>query len=1057
MHACIRSLALIVAAVPAAFSAVSFNRDIRPIMADTCFRCHGPDKNSRMANLRLDVREEALQPRRNGSLPIVPGDPDASLIVKRIFSENQNLLMPPKSAHKELTAKQKETIRQWVKEGAVYEGHWSYQPVRRPVAPPAKWPDRARNPIDQFVQARLAGTPFEPAPEADRRTLLRRLALDLTGIPPAPEQIAAFEKDTSPEAYARQVDQMLASPRYAEKQTMYWLDAVRYADTCGFHGDNAIPAWPFRDYVLKSIRDNIPFDRFTREQLAGDLLPGADERTRTASAFNRLTRTSAEGGLQPKEYLAKYGADRVRTVGSVWLGSTMGCAECHDHKFDPFLSKDFYAMKAFFADVRETGLVPDQGPNAWGDQFMLPDARQKAQWDAATARAAQAKTALDTARIRVGGAAAEAWARQLAERYGRGELDWAVQRPLKATSRGGARMRIFNDEPVLSIFDRGGSVVSETNPGNGMVEAEGPVPDREAYTVEIQPGAGTWESLGLEVISDDRLPGARLARGSDRLVVSSVEAVAGKSRLPFQNARSNLTFWDAGLTPWGAIDTDRETAWGAATYRTFRTAFLALDFAQPVTTTETSVISVIVRNDSSVRRAQPGRFRIALARNRAAQPVADREARPTVSGFSPELVKAIETAPAERTDVQWELAGELIDSTHGDLAAAYAAWKQAEAELVVLREQIPRVLTSVAVEPEPTRVLARGNFLDESGEIVSPAIPAVFGKLDTGGRRATRLDLANWLVDAKNPLMARAYVNRQWRQLFGMGLSKVLEDMGSQGEWPTHPELLDWLAAEFVQPSWNASGTHEWDMRHLVRTIVMSHTYRQASGAAAGLAEADPDNRLLARQSRYRVDAEAVRDIALAVSGLLHEKFGGPSVKPYQPRGYLAALNFPRRDYSESYGPDLYRRGLYSFWQRTFLHPSMAAFDAPTREECTVNRTASNTPLQSLVLLNDPIYVEAARVFGQNMVLKGGPTPELRIRWAFRQATGRDPSRAELAVLSDLYRVNFERYQRLPAKAKELASSGEHPTTVKAPAAEVGASITVARAILNLHETITRN
>ncbi|MEZ5398098.1 MAG: PSD1 and planctomycete cytochrome C domain-containing protein [Bryobacteraceae bacterium] len=1051
----IRVIAFALFAAGALSAAISFNRDIRPIMADTCFKCHGPDKSTRMVNLRLDIREEALKPRARGQAPIVPGDPGASLVVKRIFAADATV-MPPKIAHKDLSAKQKETIRQWVQEGAPYEGHWAYQPIRRPPPPRARRPALVRNPIDAFVQARLDRTALEPSPEADRRTLLRRVALDLTGIPPTPAEIEAFEKDTSSDAYRKVVDRLLSSPRYSEKQAMQWLDAVRYADTCGFHGDNAFPAWPYRDYVLNSVRDNLPFDRFTLEQLAGDLLPDADDRTRTASAFNRLTRTSAEGGLQPKEYLAKYGADRVRTLSAVWLGSTMGCSECHDHKFDPFLSKDFYAMKAFFADIRETGLVPDQGPNAWGDQLMLPNPEQRAQWEKAAARAAQAKTALDTRRIALGAAESLAWEKILLERYRAGALDWAVQRPLRAESKGGATLRVYNDELVESVFDRGGSVVTESQPGNGMIVAEGPVPDREVYTIEIRPGAGKWASLGIEVISDDRLPGARLARGSDRLVVSSVEASVGGKRLRFNGARSNLTFWDAGLTPWGAIDDDPETAWGAATYRTFRTAFLALDLEQPLPTSANTVVTVAIRNDSTFRRAQPGRFRVALARDCAAQPVADRESKPAVPGLAPDLVKALETPVDKRTEAHWEMIGDLVDSTQASLAPAWTEQMRAAADIVTLRERIPRVVTTVAVDPGPTRILARGNFLDESGQIVEPAIPEFLGKLETRGR-ATRLDLANWLVDRNNPLTARAYANRTWRQLFGAGLSKVIEDLGSQGEWPTHPDLLDWLAAEFMEPSWDAAGAHAWDMRHLVRTIVLSHTYRQGSLASKQAVEADPDNRLLARQSRYRVEAESVRDIALTVSGLLHEKFGGPSVKPYQPRGYLQALNFPRRDYSESHGDNLYRRGLYSFWQRSFLNPTLAAFDAPTREECVVNRSSSNTPLQSLVLLNDPVFVEAARVFGQNMVRKGGASAASRIAWGFRQATGRAPTQQESDVLTELYKKNLDRYMKSPATAKELVAAGEFPLNTSARPSEVAAAITVARTILNLHETITRN
>jgi hypothetical protein len=1019
----------------ASAATVSFNRDIRPIMADTCFRCHGPDKSSRMANLRLDLRDEAVKANRKGEAPIVPGNAQASLIIKRIFNSNPAMVMPPKQAHKDLTAAQKETIRKWVDEGAAYEGHWAYQPLKRPAVP------GEGHPIDAFIAQRLAAAGLTPSQEADRRTLIRRVTLDLTGLPPAPEQVDEFVADQAPDAYRKVVDRLLASPRYAEKQAMYWLDAVRYADTCGFHGDNAFPAWPYRDYVLRSLRGNKPFDQFTREQLAGDLLPEVTQETLVASAFNRLTRTSAEGGLQPKEYLAKYASDRVRTISSVWLGSTMGCAECHDHKFDPILARDFYSMKAFFADIKETGLVPDQGAKAWGELTMLPSAGQKSAWDSLEMRLAAAKRALDAKRESLG-AGYEAWGKSLP-----GQMkDWVVQYPVSAATQNGAKLTLYKEEPVLSVFDFGGSVVNETRPANGIVIASGPNPDNETYTLTLRPGAGTWYSLGLEVISDDRLPGARLARGSDRLVVSEVELSRAGQSVAFARARSNMTFWDAGLTPWNAIDGKSDTGWGAATYRTFRTAFLALDLAQPLTTGADTTLLVTIRHDSTYRRAVTGRFRLALAASPLAQPIADRTQNPTIPGLSAELRKALETQPPS------DEVRALLDSTHPELAPLWNALSRLESERAVLRAQIPQVVTTVAVAPEETRILARGNFLDESGPVVEPAIPVFLGKLETGGRRATRLELANWLVSPQNPLTPRTYVNRVWRQLFGTGLSKVLEDLGSQGEWPTHAELLDWLAAEFVEPTLDpVAGSHPWDMKQLVRTIVMSKTYRQSSVPTREMLEKDPDNRLLARQARVRVDAETVRDIALAVSGLLAERFGGPSVRPYQPEGYLAALNFPKRDYSESRGEDLYRRGLYAFWQRTFLNPTLAAFDAPTREECTVNRTGSNTPLQSLVLLNDKTFVEAARVFAQQVIGSGG------IDLAFRRAVGRAPEPAERAVLRALYAKELARFRAAPAEAKAFVSVGEAPRPAGIDTVELAATTSVTRAILNLHETITRN
>src|SRR5262245_35445073 len=469
---------------------ISFNRDIRPIMSDTCFRCHGPDRNARKADLRLDVRDEATRPRRSGRTPIVPGDPEKSEIVARVFATGTNV-MPPKYAHKELTQAQKEVIRRWVAEGAVYEAHWAYHPVTRPPIPAVADASRIKNPIDQFVQDGLGRAGLTPATEADGRTLLRRVTLDLTGLVPTSDEMRAFLGDRSPDAYERAIDRLLASPHYAEQRTLRWLDAVRYADTAGFHGDNPIPAWPYRDYVLRAFLTNRPFDEFTREQIAGDLLPNASTEQRVASAYNRLNRTSAEGGLQPKEYLAKYGADRVRTLSTVWLGSTLGCAECHDHKFDPFLTRDFYAMKAFFADVQETGLVPDRGARAWGAQLALPSDAQKRELAALDEKLAVAKAHLDDAAAKLAGDE-EARADALRKRWAAGELAWTWQHPISARATNGATLTVYNTESIESNFYLDGSLKTESGPGDGLVVAGGANPDRETYVVTLRPGAGVW-------------------------------------------------------------------------------------------------------------------------------------------------------------------------------------------------------------------------------------------------------------------------------------------------------------------------------------------------------------------------------------------------------------------------------------------------------------------------------------------------------------------------------------------------------------------------------------
>jgi len=1070
-----RSIAAVLAAAAGpACAEVRFNRDIRPVMSETCFRCHGPDRNARMAGLRLDIREQALRPTQTGVTPIVPGVPEQSAIIQRIFAADARV-MPPKFAHKDLTDQQKQTIRRWVAEGANYEGHWAYLPVKRPAAPAvsnARAP--VRNPIDGFIQSRLAREGLGPSVEADRRTLIRRLTLDLHGLPPSPQEVDAFTRDKSADAYDKLVDRLLASPRYAEKQAMHWLDVVRYADTAGFHGDNPFPIWPYRDYVLRAFRDNKPFDVFTREQLAGDLLPNATLEQKVASAFNRLNRTSAEGGLQPKEYLAKYASDRVRTASVVWLGSTLGCAECHDHKFDPFTSRDFYSMKAFFADVMETGLVPDRGPRAWGSQLELPTEEQQRQRERVNWQLAQARRNLDTEAQALADADA-GWDKELLRRYEAGQLNWKYQRPLSAQGAQGAQLTVYNDELVERNYYIGTTLSAARTPGHGLIVAGGPNPDNETYTITFRPGPGVWTALGVEVVQDESLPGIRVARGADRLVVTEVEAELSEEgkppgrKLDFVLATSSVGAQNQSMEyhPMAAIDGKAGTGWGIDTYGEIANLFLSLRFAGKVRTQADAVISVRLRHDSDFRRATMGRFRLALSSAGYSWPTPEslrarlrkenEPPEPDRGGLPPAAVAALRASEENRTDAQKRALLEYYQWASPDLQPRLLEMASLEFLLGLLEAEIPRVVVTKATRPSVTRILARANWMDDLGEIVEPAVPAFLGKADNPGGRATRLDLANWLVSRDNPLTARAFVNRLWRQFFGAGLSRALDDIGSQGEWPAHPELLDWLAAEFMQPAWKTERAHPWDVKHIVRLIVTSHTYRQSSSGAAPLLERDADNRLLARQSRFRVDAEIVRDIALAISGLLAERFGGPSVRPHQPEGHLAALNFPKREYSASRGKDLYRRGLYTFWQRTFLHPSMGAFDAPTREECSVNRMNSNTPLQALVLLNDPAFVEAARAFAQNILKDGGAALEDQMDWAFRRAVSRKPSPEERRELVDLYKMNLTGFRAAPGEAWKLIQVGEAPLLEPAAPAELAAMTTVARAILNLHETVTRN
>ncbi len=764
------------------FQRIEFNRDVRPILSDHCFACHGPDSTHRQADLRLDMREGAM-----AMSALVPGAPEESELVTRIESEDDSLVMPPPETHKPLSDRQKEILRRWIDQGAEYQLHWSYEVPRRPDVPKGMFP------IDGLVQRRLEQRGWQLSPEADRRTLIRRLHSDLIGLPPSPEEVTAFVADESPTAYADLVERLLTSEHYGERMAIPWLDVVRYADTIGYHSDNPRNVWPYRDWVIRAFNENKPFDRFTIEQIAGDLLPDADQQSRIGSAFNRLLLTTEEGGAQPKDYEARMLADRVRAIGSVWLGQTTGCAQCHDHKFDPFTTRDFYALGAFFADVQE-GLVARRED---GMPVMTEDQRTQ-----------------------------------------------------------------------LAVLD---------------------------------------------------------------------EAVAVAKRL-LSEAESNKT--DDGA----------------------------------------------------------------------------------------------------QAKIEWESAKKTRDAFYSGL---------------------PKCLVTKASKNHRTvRILPRGNWQDESGEVLQPAFPSYLPQPNIQGRPLNRLDLAQWLVSGEHPLTARVVMNRLWKHFFGIGLSKVLDDLGAQGEPPSNPELLDFLACEFVD-----SG---WDYRQMVRCIVMSATYRQRSTATPEQLESDPYNRDLARQTPFRMDAELVRDYALDVAGLLKHQVGGASVKPYQPEGYWEHLNFPTRTYQADAGANQYRRGLYTWWQRSFLHPSMLAFDAPTREECCAERTRSNIPQQALVLLNDPTFVEAARGVASRMLTADLNTADInltadddaddaRIAWGFSLVLQRTPTADERQTLRTLVNTHREIYSVDRDAASALLTTGLAPVPPKCDAVELAVWTHVARVLLSLHETITRS
>jgi len=1001
---------------------VDYNRDIRPILSDNCFFCHGPDEKKREAKLRLDVREDAIAKKA-----FIPGKPDASELVKRIFTKDPDDLMPPPDSHKKLTAAQKDLFKRWIAEGAEYQTHWAYVPPVKAKIPAGK------NGVDVLVQARLKEVGLKPSAEADRRTLARRLYFDLLGLPPKPEEVDAFANDKSPDAYAKLVERLLASPHYGERMAIGWLDVVRYADTIGYHSDTPRNVFPYRDYVIRAFNENKRFDQFTREQLAGDLLPNANLETRVGSAFNRLILSTEEGGAQPKDYEQRYLTDRVRAVGTVWLAQTTGCAQCHDHKFDPIAQRDFYSLGAFFADIKEA-LV---GKREEG--MMVPSEKDSVELARLDGDIARLQKDFDGPQP-VLAAKFSQW-QDAAFTAVQHDAKWKPLKPAKVASAQKSKLAVQADGSVL---------------------ASGKAPDKDTYTVTVTNALKAVTGLRVEALPDDSLPAKGPGRGANGNFVLTEVAVkhqSGKAKAaPVKVAAARATIEQAAASPqkaWAAALTidgdanakDAEFGW-AILPEVGQAQHLVLELAAPLTVEAGDTLTIELRQNSTKKEHLLGKFRLATTSDADAARVAH-------PAPPPGDIAAIVKVPTDkRTPAQKDKLFAHFKGVVPELAKLRAELVAAKKAKTDFEAKVPKCLVSVVTETKRTvRILPRGNWMDESGPVMQPALPAflpVSLKRDAKpDAPLTRADLAEWIVAKDNPLTARVFVNRLWKQFFGTGLSKVLDDMGAQGEPPVNPALLDWLASEFRD-----SG---WDVKHMVRSIVTSATYRQTSTAAKDLQARDPFNREHARQSRWRIEAEMVRDNALAVAGLLNPKIGGPSAKPYQPDGYWENLNFPVRSYDASKGDDQFRRGLYTWWQRSFLHPSMLAFDAPSREECAAERTRSNIPQQALVLLNDPTYVESARAFAARIVKEGSGDATARITWAWRQALSRAPRADELATARALFDKHLAQYKADAKAAESLLKVGLAPLPSAADQAELAAWTSVARVILNLHETITRS
>lgn len=990
---------------------VSFARDIRPILSDKCFACHGPDENTREAGLRLDAREEAVE-----ADAIVPGKSDESGILQRILSDDEEERMPPRHANKELTPAEIDAIGRWIDEGAKYETHWAYRPLNRPMVP-AIMHARNKNAIDAFVIDGLGKRQLELAAPADRPTLVRRLYLDLLGVPPTQAEVDAFLNDESTEAVDDLVDRLLEDRRFGERMAVYWLDLVRYADTIGYHSDTYMEVSGYRDYVIDAFNHNKPFDQFTIEQLAGDLLAEPTDSQLVASGYNRLLQTTEEGGAQAKEYIAIYAADRVRNVSGVWMGSTVGCAQCHDHKYDPFTSRDFYSLAAFFSDIKETA-VGKRKPN-----FKLLSEADKQKREELGQKIADLKLPrlleLNEQLAKQIAAGQKAWEAETLASTEQAPSLWITPTPAKVDATGGV---------VLARQDDGAYLSTKGNP------------DKGSYTYQID-ASGKVHAVRLEVFSEPGFPNKGFARGNGNIVLTGVSISAGDKTLAVDRAVAD--FEQNGWPIAHTIDGNKNSGWAIDGHNKTapkRTAVFHLK--EPVEFgDEPGSLTIKLSHQSVHARHLIGRFRISLSDQPSAS--LDAETMPE------ELWTAIRTPADERSGEQEKRLADHYRSFSPELAPWKKQLAVAEKELKDLDGSLRTMLVTERLpEPRMTRILPRGNWLDDSGDPVQPAVPEFLPHANVDGRTANRLDLANWLVEDSNPLTSRTFVNRLWKLYFGRGLSPNLDDLGGQGQPPSHPELLDWLAVEFR--------TSGWDVKHMVRLLVTSSAYTQSSVASKELREIDADNLWYARQGRWRLEAEFVRDTLLQVSGLLNDRqIGGRSVKPYQPAGYWQHLNFPKRTWQAEQGDNLYRRSLYTFWCRTFLHPAMLAFDATSREECTAQRARSNIPQQALVLLNDPEFMEASRVFANRIMDADGSTKK-RIRWAFREAVSRQPIDAEVNLLHELYEHQLHRYEKTPADAKALLSVGAAENRHDERLAELAAWTQVARAVFNLYETTSR-
>jgi hypothetical protein len=1033
-------------------AAVDFQRAVRPILSDNCFHCHGPDQNTRMADLRLDTREGAFAAREGGS-PIVPGNAKASLLYQRIIDSDPARRMPPEYSHKKLSDEQKEILRRWIDQGASFKEHWSFVAPARPPLPKVKQSGWVRNPIDNFIVAKLESAGLQPAPEADRLTLIRRLSLDLTGLPPTPQEVQAFLNDRATDAYEKQVDRLMASQHWGEHRARYWLDAARYADTHGIHVDNYREMWPYRDWVISAFNRNVPFDRFTIDQIAGDLLPNPTLEQQIASGFHRCNVTTNEGGVIVEEVEAMYAKDRVDTTGTVWLGLTVGCATCHDHKFDPVSTKDFYSLTAFFRNTTQHAMDGNvAGPPP---VVVVPRAEDRARWDRLKRDEEEVKRLMSRARS-APDKAFEKWVRSAARESLASPLD--VNSEWLAVALGdSAGLRSGNQTTAVSLPD---GATSGTGPSAGAKavhfgsNAGIELPKQEGFAADKPFSIAAW------IYQPNREDSFVVASQSDSEDKNRGWAIEIGSRTP----SFRLTGDDgksirivAGFTvqfkpgSWNHVavsyDGSRQEK-GLALYVNGEAVPTQVGGEMlPQLEGSISVNSPLRLGSDGKRFFQGG----AIADFRVfGRTISEEEA--YLVSLWPALQAALgkpagQLSPAERDGFRLHFLN-YHDSRYAKLTGKLKHIARQRGEIRD-RGAITHVMHEKTETQPMAHILYRGQY-DQPREKVEPNVPAALPPMPAAFPR-NRLGLARWLVDPSNPLTARVTVNRFWQEVFGTGLVKTAEDFGSQGEAPSHPELLDWLAVEFRD-----SG---WDIKQFFKLMVTSASYRQSALTNEEKLKTDPDNRLLSRGPRFRMDGEMVRDYALAASGLLVPTIGGPSVKPYQPDGIweaVAMLGSNTRFYKQDNGDKLYRRSLYTFWKRSAPPASMDIFNAPTRETCTVRRERTDTPLQALVTLNGPQFVEAARHLAQRALLADRSDLNGQLDFVSANLLARVLEPGERAIVQRAYSDYRKYYDSHPEDAKQLLSVGESKADTQLPATEFAALTMVANQMMNLDEVLNK-